>query len=330
MAKSTDLFHILVPVWGREYTRSFLDYLVASLLAEGNLPAWPYCGNTLLQIATRQEDALQMEASPVFQRLRHYLPVQFQIFDLTQFGYLQGSSVFEAKQAILQQIMAQLFVLAMDASAHVIPLMGDTLLANGFFSYLCQVFNAETRLLLMAGPRLAPTAQGRLAPLKQNGVLALSPHQLNHWVFEQLHPHEAACFMDAPLFSQWPSHVYYWETPRQIRSHWFHLHPFFLYRPQVARQARSVALEMELLEQYATQPDTIGVVQQSETAACSLASDAEDMPAWGRESSLSERQEMLVQFGQKNCFPLQRWLFKHPILFYLAESEAVLSQTRSD
>lgn len=313
-------FHILLPVWGSQYTQTFLDYLAPSLLAEGNLPAWPFCERTVLQIATRQEDAWQMEANPVFQRLRHFLPVQFQIFEGAQFAQLGVGERFEAKYEMLNQIMAILLQGAMAASAHVIPLMSDTLLASHFFSYLHQALEADIRLLLLAGPRLAFQTKPLLEVGRQaGGALALTPRQLNGLVFGQLHPHEQACFIDAPVFSQWPSHVYYWENSTQIRSHWFHLHPFFLYRPQVAQGQSGVSIEGELLNQYAEQREQIRVVQASETAACSVSDSDQDMPAWGLSSTLAERHQSLIRFGEKNCFPLQRWFFGHPIVFELGD-----------
>ncbi|MBT9548438.1 MAG: hypothetical protein IV090_23800 [Candidatus Sericytochromatia bacterium] len=310
-------FHILVPVWGENYTETFLNYLVPSLLAEGNLPAWPYSAHTVLQIATRQEDALQMEASPFFQRLRHFVPIQFQIFEFAQFKHLQIGQAFEAKYQLLNDIMGLLLQQAMAVSAHVIPLVSDVVLADNFFSYLRQALEAETVLLLMAGPRLALTAKNSLETGRKNGTLALSPRQLNQRIFSDLHPHEQACFIDAPVFSQWPSHVYYWQNPRLVISRWFHLHPFFLYCPQVVQGQRTVSIEADLLNQYQGRREQIRLIQESETAACSVSTLAEDMPAWGKQSSLSERQQMLLDFGEHKCLPLQRWFFGHSIAFRL-------------
>jgi hypothetical protein len=90
-----------------------------------------------------------------------------------------------------------------------------------------------------------------------------------------------------------------------------------LYCPQVAQGQRAVSIEADLLNQYQGRREQIRVVQASETAACSVSTVAEDMPAWGKQSSLSERQQMLLDFAEHKCLPLQRWFFGHSIAFSL-------------
>jgi hypothetical protein len=310
---------MIVPVWGTAYTQLFLNYLLPSLLASGNLPAWPYCGHTFLQIATQKEDAQIMEDSPIFQKIRAYLPVQMNIFEPEQFEKLSNVTFNRAKFFILQTIMAEMLKRSMLASAHVIPLMADTLLANNFLTYLAQVFEQKPVLLMMAGPRLALASQKTIEMGRTENALELSPQMLNQLLFSNPHPHEQACFLDAPLFSAWPSHVYYWKTPQELYSHWFHMHPFFLYHPQIGQNQWGISIDGDILAQYDDRRSNIRLVQKSETMACSVTNAFSDIDIRLKELTLARRQQMLIKFGQEKCLPIQRWFFSHPISFFMPE-----------
>jgi hypothetical protein len=312
-------FDLIVPVWGEHYTQLFLNYLLPSLLAPGNLPAWPYCANSCLQIATQQADAKIIEESPVFKKIRHFLPVQIHLFETEQFSHLNNMPFRESKYIMLQEIMAEMMKQSMASLAHVIPLTSDTLLAHNFLAYLAQILEQEPVLLMMAGPRLALDSQMALEMGRTENALALSPQKLNQLLFSNPHPHERACFLDGPQFSAWPSHIYYWKTPQELYSHWFHMHPFFLYLPQLMQNQRGTSVDGDILNQYDDRRSRICLVQQSETLACSVSNADSDMPAWGYQKTLQERQSMLLEFAEKFCFPIQRWFFTHPISFFMPE-----------
>jgi hypothetical protein len=70
-------FHLITVVWGEHYTKCFLDYCVASLLAPGNLPALSTAVRSKFLIATLPENWEYMNTTPIFQRLRDYIDPVF-------------------------------------------------------------------------------------------------------------------------------------------------------------------------------------------------------------------------------------------------------------
>lgn len=70
-------FHLITVFWGERFRRYFLDYLVASLLAPGNLPMLNSQGLCKFLIATYPEDWQAMQDDPRFLALWHYIEPTF-------------------------------------------------------------------------------------------------------------------------------------------------------------------------------------------------------------------------------------------------------------
>src|SRR5690606_38790960 len=67
----------IVPVWGAEYTRCFVDLCLPSFLAPGNIPAMPLAERHVFRIYTTTADRATIEASPAFRLLARHIRVEF-------------------------------------------------------------------------------------------------------------------------------------------------------------------------------------------------------------------------------------------------------------
>jgi len=67
---------VLLPVWGRRYAERFLEFLLPSLLAEGNLPALVAAAPTTFVLLTRARDRVLFERHPVFRELQGVCAVE--------------------------------------------------------------------------------------------------------------------------------------------------------------------------------------------------------------------------------------------------------------
>jgi hypothetical protein len=70
-------FYFIVVVWGEDYTRCFLEYCVASLLAPGNLPCLRTRQRSKFLIATRPDDWRCMQTAAIFREAARYVDLVF-------------------------------------------------------------------------------------------------------------------------------------------------------------------------------------------------------------------------------------------------------------
>ena len=70
-------FHFITVVWGKEYSKCFLEYCVASFLSPGNLPALATRQRSKFIIATLPADWEYMSATPIFRRLSEFVELVF-------------------------------------------------------------------------------------------------------------------------------------------------------------------------------------------------------------------------------------------------------------
>lgn len=76
----TNPIYLGVAVWGRSFCESFVNLALASLLAEGNIPALDNSsGRNCFLIYTTEEDMAWMEAHPLLKQLKRFMQVEFMV-----------------------------------------------------------------------------------------------------------------------------------------------------------------------------------------------------------------------------------------------------------
>jgi hypothetical protein len=72
---------VLIPVWGYEFVRKFLDHSVPTLLAPGNLPAITAVLPTEFIFLTSEHDKTHIREHPAYGRLATVCAVRFEEID---------------------------------------------------------------------------------------------------------------------------------------------------------------------------------------------------------------------------------------------------------
>src|SRR4051794_7416931 len=67
--------HFATPVWGQEYTRLFLDTVLPSLLAPGNLPSIPHRERCIYRILSLPADLERIASHPSYSALAELLAI---------------------------------------------------------------------------------------------------------------------------------------------------------------------------------------------------------------------------------------------------------------
>src|ERR1700730_10693872 len=68
-------YFFLTPVWGDTFTRLYIDVVIPSQLAPGNLDVFQNEQNCRYIIYTRPQDAKVIGSSPIFKQLNAFVPV---------------------------------------------------------------------------------------------------------------------------------------------------------------------------------------------------------------------------------------------------------------
>jgi len=81
MAPAFNEIQILLPVWGAQYTKAFLDFCLPSLLAPRNIPALATLRPCTFVVLAPERDAEIIQKSPLWSLLQHYSSVSIVAID---------------------------------------------------------------------------------------------------------------------------------------------------------------------------------------------------------------------------------------------------------
>ena len=198
-----------VAFWGEEFRRSFLDYCMASLLSEGNIPALTNeSGKNRFLIYTTPEDFACMQDHPLLIRLASYMQVEFSpILFISEEEFLQkknplGSSkmyhVTRAHAAIVSRMYQDQAVGSV--------LYPDTIYATHALDSSYRHIAAGRTAVLIHFPRLAtkklPEELARAGYLKEGNPLSIGARPLIKAALQHLHVDVVAEQWDLPYIGE--------------------------------------------------------------------------------------------------------------------------------
>lgn len=215
-------FCIVLPVWGGEYVRAFLEYSLPSLLAQGNLPAVAKQGTVAFLIYTKETDRAALQGSAQLRRLERFAQVEI---------ITPGHRSKDAPDAYLffSECYRQGLQRAHDRGAACLFLTADQIWADGALKSICARSLEGWRVVLLAAPRvLQETVLPALDALRgEEGDFAdrLAPRTLAKLAYEHLHPWDRSLFWNADGVGR-PASFLYWDVPGAgFLMHCLHLHP---------------------------------------------------------------------------------------------------------
>ena len=80
-AARLNAYHFLTPVWGKAYTKTYLELVMPAQLSQGNLKAFAGAPSSRYVIYTTEADAETIKASPAFRKLSAIVPAVIEIID---------------------------------------------------------------------------------------------------------------------------------------------------------------------------------------------------------------------------------------------------------
>ena len=223
-ASVPSLFHLVLLVWGEQYTKLFTDIGLPALLAEGNIPALARSFPTVFKIYTRPVDVPSITASPAFQRVAPLVETRFLEFDPT---------VSDDKYAAMTACHRIALREAAESDAAVVFLAPDTIWADGSLATVARAALAGKRAVMQGGLRVmresALPALSRFYANAADGVAAVPPRALVRVALDHMSADFAAWFWDSPDFSRNPANVYWRVGSEGVVARCFHLHPLMLF-----------------------------------------------------------------------------------------------------
>lgn len=262
-------WHFIVPVWGAEYTRCFVELCLPTFLAPGNIPSLPLRERHAFQIHTTPEDRAVIEASPAYRLLTRYMPVSFhrvRVPDPTK----------NANRFSVQSDCYRRAIRAADAADRAMIFMTpDMIAADGSLSNLAALADRPgVRAVLGTGVRLVKETVG--AHLLEHhrsaadASIAIGSRALVRTMLQNLHPIAQSHFFRGEGERIILANLYWRVGNEGLLARCFYLHPFLVY-PRVKNAEFSNTVDSDYVE--AACPDlaeTRIITDSDEFCVCEL------------------------------------------------------------
>ena len=218
--------YFMTPVWGEAYTGLFLDVVIPSQLAPGNLPGLYDTERCRYLIFTTLQDANVITASPQYRALSNIIPVQVLLID----------GEIKAPHNTMSECFRQGIAMADEANAASIFLTPDLVFSDGSFRTLQRLVIQGRRVIYITGIRLIkqPAVSALRDKFLRGGVIAAEPNDLMDIALRNLHPLAYSSFWEEGEEDLIPANLYWRVGSKGILARCFHLHPVLVY-PEVKR-----------------------------------------------------------------------------------------------
>jgi hypothetical protein len=224
------LFHFITVVWGREYTRVFLDICLPNQLTKGNLYAFQGGPEAEYKVYTTSEDAERIRENKLFQEVESIMPTR-----IIEIDKAQGGSDYSGDISLMNRvhIMAIKEGIKKDATFVFIP--PDQIYSEGAFARLIDIARTGKRVVVTAGIRISKETFVPEFIRKfrdPDGRLCASSRPLVELGLRHLHPIIKSYFVDSEEYNYGPAH-FYWRVDESgfiVRA--LSVHPLMI-RPRI-------------------------------------------------------------------------------------------------
>lgn len=320
---------VLVPVWGSPFVATFLELVLPSLLAPGNLPALSAAGPVSLRLVTDPADEPALRASPMITAAARHVAIDIEIRDTASDPALSHLSGPHA-------VFAREIMRAKEAGRDVIIWCADAIVADGAWASVARVRALGRRCAFTCAARadkdaLSDRLKGREG---SDGVLAVPAGELVRLTRETMHPWSLALSLNAPAAES--AGVYRLEGDGGFVAMSLFLHPVYLDTraapSDVARLCLN-AIDGDLPSWLDCAPDEIHYFQDSDDFYCVEVTEASagagalpsPDPTRSIANATSEWAEALSVFAARHLFGrpgIDRYLanLAHPVVCHGGEA----------
>jgi 2-polyprenyl-3-methyl-5-hydroxy-6-metoxy-1,4-benzoquinol methylase len=221
---------VLLPVWGYEFARQFLDRSLPTLLAPGNLPAVARAMPTEFVFLTRQRDEPMIREHPAYRRLAAVCGVRFQaIDDLVMAGNHSTTITLAYAGEIKRSGPA-----AVDTCFFF--LVSDYLLADGSLAAVLARMQAGASAVQVGNFQ---TVEGESSEWldrrldSAEGAVALAPRGLMRWALTCMHPATIANTVNCQVCHNRHTNRLFWRVDNDTLIGRFYLMHMICIRPEL-------------------------------------------------------------------------------------------------
>lgn len=218
--------HFILPVWGAEYVRTFLDVVLPTHLSPRNLPAAiTNQGDSAYHIYTSAEDTPIIRQNPVYARLTNVLPTTIHEIDECN----------AAPHTVMSECYRNGIQLANAVDAATIFLTADAIFSDGAFSFLEEKLCQGTSVVYCLGLRLnlEPMSVLLRNHLDSDNAISLQPREMMMLALGNLHTWTRSSFWAQDEGLELMPSVLLWPVGDQgLLARCFHLHPIFV-KPEI-------------------------------------------------------------------------------------------------
>jgi hypothetical protein len=221
---------VLLPVWGAEFVRQFLDHSLPTLLAPGNIPALAEALPTRFVFLTRARDEAAIRTHPAGRHLARVSEVTFSpIDDLIAPGNHSTTITLAFARAVRETGPAML-------DTCFFFLVADYIMADGSLAAVLARMQEGASAVQVGNFQVDEgTGEGwldeRLADVGTS--LALTPREVMRWALGCMHPLTAANIVNFPLCHNVAANRLLWRVDADTLIGRFYLLHMICIRPEV-------------------------------------------------------------------------------------------------
>lgn len=324
----------IVPVWGAEYTRVFLEICLPMLISPGNFGHMSPTSSCVV-IVTDYSSYKKISQSRAISELNNYCSVDYVLGE----GVIDFSLTHRAMTLAYYQAMRQPYVVP--NRTNLFFLTPDSFWSDGAFRYILEQAEAGKKVVCTIGLRVEKEAfedELRRSGLPGSGVRqrAVPNRDLLALAFRNLHDLALGHIWNSAFFvSNWPSNIYWsycsqdvWPLHEnssgeiknaicRLVSHSFHLHPIFIKAPQKL-PATLDTIDGDFIDKIGYAPNEIHVVQSSDDFLGIELSPRHRK--WNQQCSWPVMRSVL-KFAITEVSPIHWYFFDHKINYIAADAE---------
>jgi len=295
---------MVIPVWGQNHMRIFLDICIPSLLADNNIPYLVREAQItlILFIKKSEEDIIKSHMS--IKKLASVIGVEYHYID-----FISG----RANHDILSDCHRKGLHLALDRQAYAILPTPDCVFSNNSLRSLHQLVIKGIKFVHMTYVRLQLELVYSALTLQANdndGILSIDAPDLVDFSMQRFHSimkrHVCNDFLDCKLLAA----NFFWKLDNSsMLAHCFHLHPILI-KPGLENLGFKVTIDDDLLLNATFAPHEVYIVQDSdEMLAYEISSDLHFIEGTGPKDEI----EHVIRWARYSTNAVHKELVRTPI-----------------
>lgn len=271
---------VLLPVWGYEFIRQFLDRSVLTLLAPGNLPAVARALPTEFVFLTGKKDEAMIREHPSYRRLAAVCPIRFEaIDDLITDGNHTTTITLAYTRAVRRAGPAML-------DTCFFFLVSDYLMADGSLASVMRRMQAGASAVQVGNFQVVEEEAADWLRSQFDGsaeTVVLPPRELMRWALTCVHPATAANTVNNPVCHNSHTNRLFWRVGGNTLIGRFYLMHMICIRPETADFTIGASCDYSFVPEMCPSGNVVALTDSDEYLAIEVQPRAHESHfiAWG-------------------------------------------------